>query len=267
MPAAAMLTAAILLLGHAAAAVWMAALYERSHDPWSLLSAAALPVAQVGLLSAWIARGRLLSYVRVPAAVVAMTALWALECRVLGLDLADDRCAAHALAFAVQALLVTGVLAVVRVLAWLVAPWLDPQQPPRRIQFGVGFLLGWIAAVAVVLGAWKVALIHSNWPWDVVKGDLFLFGAVVGAYNALFALIAIAGVFLGRRGWTLVLQVPLALGLVAAAAWSQPVILQTLFDRDGSVESIEWMVLAGFQTAYLLVTLVPLRLSGYNKSV
>ena len=263
---------AVFLIGNVAVTVWIAGKYQRSDDFFrrhslSLLMVAALPLAQASLLSMWIAGGRLLSYVRVPIAVVALTALWAVECQSLGLELADDRCAAHALMFAVQTILVSGLLVMMRVCRWLTDLRRDceePEKPESRVQFSVGFVLGWTTAIGLALGAWKLVLMHSNWPLEAVKGELFLFGAVVGAYNALFALIVLAGVSWGRRWWRVALQVLLALGLVGAVACSQSAVLTASVDEDGNVKRAAWIFLAGFQAVYLLISLVPIRLSGYN---
>jgi hypothetical protein len=134
-----------------------------------------------------------------------------------------------------------------------------------RIQFGLGWVLGWVAAVALILGAGKLVLIRSGWPVEVVKGELFPLGAVVGTYNALFALLIVVSVWWGRRWYRLVPQVLLALILVGAAACSQSVVLRTWCSTDGNVEPLAWLVQAGFQALYLLVTLVPIRLRGYNR--
>ena len=56
----------------------------------------------------------------------------------------------------------------------------------------------------------------------------------------------------------------LALGLVGAVACSQSAVLTASVDEDGNVERAAWIFLAGFQAVYLLISLVPIRLSGYN---
>jgi hypothetical protein len=258
--------AALLLTAHAGASIWIAASYRRSDNPWLLLAVSALPLAQTSLLAMWAAWGRGPSHLRTAVVVIAVTELWAVECHSLNLNVPDDRCAAYALTFAVQTVLISGLLAAMRPGGWLIGrrgP--DRGKPERRVQFGVGFVLGWVTAVAVVLGVWKLVLIHSGWPVEVLKGTFFLFGGTVGAYNAVFALLVLAGVWWGRRWYRVLAQAVLALVLVCAVALSQSVVLRTLFGTNGRVETAAWVVQAGFQALYLLVTLVPIRLCGYHQ--
>lgn len=254
----------LLFLVHAGLTGWVAIGYERSDHPLVLLAVAALPLAQASLLAIWIVGGRWLSYVRVPAALIGLTAVWALECHALGLELADDRSAAYALAFAVQTILVGGLPALIRLGTWLAGRRRDRERSPSRVQFSVGFILGWVGAVGLVLGAWKLVLVRAGWPWQVIEGRLFLFGAVVGAYNAAFALIMLAGLWWGRRWWRIVPQGLFAAAWASAIAASQGAALQALFGVDGNVFRAQWVFLAGFQAVYLLVTLVPIRLVRYN---
>jgi hypothetical protein len=95
---------------------------------------------------------------------------------------------------------------------------------------------------------------------------LFLFGAGVGFHNAALALAALAGVWWGRRGWRIAIQLPIAAALVALGAASQDDVLRAWFGTDGNVPREAWMSLAGFQMLYLLITLVPLRLVRYNRA-
>lgn len=250
---------------HMAATVWIAVSYRRSDQPLVLLAVSALPLAQASLLAAWAAGGRPRSYVRVPAAVVAATAAWAVECRALGMESADERCAAYALAFAVQVVLVGGVLAAWRLGRWLGRQGRDPADSARRLRFSIVFLLGWVTGIGVVLGAWRLVLARSVWPVEVVEGPLFSFGAAAGAYNAAFGLIMLAGVWWGRRSWLVVVRVLSALMLVGLLAGSQPFVLHALFGKTGNVDSAEWLVQAGFQAAYLLLSLVPLRRTWYDE--
>jgi len=249
---------AVLLVGHVAATAWIVNDYRRGDTFLAPLAVSALPSAQASLLAVWIVWGRLRSYVRVAVALVGLTVVWAVECHSLGLELTDERCAAHALAFAVQTVVISGALAVVPLITWL-AGRRDSRRPRWPIQFGAGVLFGWTAAAAVVLGAWKLALGRSKWPLEVVTGELFLFGAAVGVYNALFALILLAGTG-RRRPWKLAaLGVVPALTVVLAVAGSQPVVLRALFGEIGNVDMNAWLVLAGLQVCYMAVTLVPIR--------
>lgn len=256
----------VLLAAHLAATVWIAAFHRRQQVPDLLLVVSALPLAQASLLAAWGACGGWASYVRVTIVVLGVTALWAVECHVLTLGASDDRCAAHALMFAVQTMLIGGLLATLRVGKWVGRhPRRERAEPARRLQFGVRSVLGWVAAIALILGAWKLVLIRCSWPPQVVTGKLFLFGGTAGAFNALFSLIILGCVWWRRRRLQVLALGLLALGPVFAVASVQSAVLQTLFDTDGNVGTIEWLFLAGCQAVYLLITLVPLRLWGYNQ--
>ncbi len=247
---------AALVVGHSIATIGILASYERSPNLLLLTAVSALPLAQASLLAVWVTLGRSLSYVRFAVAGVVATVLWAVECHSLNLQLPDERSAAHALALAVQIVLIGGVLATIRLGRWLV----ERRDERDRVQFSVAFLLGWVAATAVVLGAWKLSLNRAAWPIDVIRGDSFLFGAAVGAYNAFFALTVLGSVWWGRRWYTLLFQGFAALVLVGVVASFQSVVLRTVFNGNGGVDVVGWMLLAGFQGLYLLVTLVPVRL-------
>jgi hypothetical protein len=255
---------AVLLAAHLGATVWIAASYRRS-DLGLVVPAWALPLAQASLLAAWGVWARWPSYVRAPLVVIGATALWAVQCRSLDFEPGDERCAGHALGFAVQVLLVGGVLAMMRLEGWRISRRHHaPERRQRRIQFGISFVLSWVAAIAVILAAWKSASVYSGWTMEVVKGKFFGFGAVVGVYNALFALIALAAVWWGRRWYHVLAQAVPALVIACVFAASQSVVLRDLFDTDGYVGAEGWITQAGFQTFFLLVTLVPIKLCGYN---
>ena len=90
-------------------------------------------------------------------------------------------------------------------------------EPQRRFQFGVRFMLGWMAAVAVALAAGRFVLACADWSLEVIRSEFFLFGAAVGVYNALFAFLAVGSVGWGRRWDRLLLQAALTRG----AGWSR----------------------------------------------
>jgi hypothetical protein len=251
---------AALVVGHSIATIGILASYERSPNLLLLTAVSALPLAQASLLAVWVTLGRSLSYVRFAVAGVVATVLWAVECHSLNLQLPDERSAAHALALAVQIVLIGGVLATIRLGRWLVEHRSNSCDERDRVQFSVGSLLGWVAATAVVLGAWKLSLNRAAWPIDVIRGDSFLFGAAVGAYNAFFALTVLGSVSRGRRWYAFLAQGFAALVLVGVVASFQSVVLRTVFNGNGGVDVVGWMLLAGFQGLYLLVTLVPVRL-------
>ena len=79
------------------------------------------------------------------------------------------------------------------------------------------------------------------------------------------ALIVLAGVCWGRSWYRVLPQALLALVLVGAVAFSQSAALEALFGLNGRVGLAEWMIQAGFQALYLMITLVPLRLCGYTQ--
>lgn len=252
---------AALVAGHTIPTIGIIVLYERSPNIVLLTAVSALPLAQASLLTVWGILGRSPSYVRFAIVGVAATVLWAVECHSLNLELPDERSAAHALALAVQMILIGGVLATTRLGRWLVEQRSTPGDNCDRVQFSVGFLLGWVAATAVVLGAWKLGLNRAEWSIDVIRGDLFLFGAAVGAYNALFALTVLGIAWWGRNWYSFLVRGFAVFVLVAVVASFQSVVLRTIFNGNGGVDVVSWMLLAGFQSLYLLVAFVPLRLS------
>ena len=197
--------------------------------------------------------------------MIAVTALWAIECHSLNVELSDDLGAAYALTFAVQTVLVGGLLLTTRLGTWLIRRHRhDLEKPEWRVQFGVGLMLSWIAAIAVVLCAWRQVRIHTGWSLDVVKGAYFLFGGVVGAYNAVFALMVLASVRWGQQ-WYRTLARLAGAGIGLAVASSQSIASQALFGLHGGVQMTQWMALAGFQALYLLITVVPMWQCGNDQ--
>lgn len=252
---------AALVVVHVAAAAWIAVSYRRRDDLW-LLAVSSLPLAQASLVAAWGASSRGFSYLRAPAVVAVLTLLWAVRWNGLGLDASDRLCAAYAMMFTVQAVLIAAVPAAIRLCS---RPFRRRDRPEarERLQFGLRSILVWIATAALMLGAWRSVLILSGSPAEVVKDKFFPFGAVVGAYNALLAMIAWLCVWWGPPRHILVRILPGAV-LVCVVAVSQPLVLKAAFGTDGQIGPASWVIQAGFQSLFLLVTWIPLRLCRYR---
>lgn len=259
---------AVLLGAHAAAIAWIAESYRRSDNRWLLLAVAALPMAQCSLLAAWLARGNWPAYLRAAVVAVGVATLWFVECQSLNLDLTDERCAAYALMFSVQTMLIISMSATIRLgeILLLRSSRCQKEAPGWRMQFTVRSTLGWIAAVAVVLGVARFVAGHADWSLDVIHSTLFLFGAVVGTYNASFALLAFASIGMGGPWYRLSAQVLVATVLISVIASSESVVLSKLFGTNGNVQPIEWIKQARFQVMYLWATLVPFRLWGTSSN-
>jgi hypothetical protein len=227
-------------------------------EGWLLLAAAAVPLAQATLVAAWAALSPIRSYVRIPLAILAFAWLWHVQCRSLDFECRDYLSADHALSLATQGTLVLLVLLAARTVAW---SWRRRRnsRDETPVQFSIGSLLCWTAAVALLLGLGKFALVKSGWTSEFVHGRMFFVGAVVGAYDAAVGLLALA-IFIGRKQW--LFKTVAALFIVALLVLSEKPVLKYLFEFDWAVNTAQWYALTGLHLAYLAATLLPLALCG-----
>jgi hypothetical protein len=216
---------------------------------------AAVPIAQATLVALWASRSRAPSYVRFPLLAIALAWLWYVEMTALDMINGEPMSSAHAVALAVQAVVILTVLGVVRLADWIAWRRRTPDAPPP--QYGIAALLLWTAAVALILGLSKTALAHCHWAWNDFTSPSSRIGVVVGAYNACAGLLVIAAVS-GRR-WRLPRAV-VALAAVPLLAWWEVDGVRVLADYTGSIQVRECIALISAQAVYLLVTLLPLRL-------
>jgi len=127
------------------------------------------------------------------------------------------------------------------------------------MQFSLRFLLLWTTLLALMLGLGSTAFQRLGWTPEVVKWEYFYFCPVLGAGNALFALIVLAS--LAGRAWLLV-RMPLATTLIGVLGYAQWYVLMLLFGNTGGVMTTDFVLLAVYQAAYLYATPLPLHWAG-----
>ncbi len=220
-----------------------------------LLVIAAIPVGQVTLLALWAGLSPVRSYLRFALLTLGLVWLWFVEGRSLDFSYNVDLSTAHAMMFLTQAAIVFADASLIRVVAWRRR---RRAESAPRMQVGLGFLLAWIASIAVALALGREVWIRCEWSLDVVKGRFFWFGCVVGVYNALVGLLAIWARPAGSKWF--VCQLVFALLLTGLMAWSQRLALEMLFGEDGGLNALDWLTSAGSQAAILLATLIPFRM-------
>lgn len=222
----------------------------------------AWPLSQGSLVAVWAALSPMRSYVRFPAALLALAWTWFLTVEVLtAYEATGEESAGWAAMFATQALAILILATVGR----LVCQRIERRRSGgsegdfRPVQFSLAFLLLWTTILAVVLGLGRTVLAALGWTAEVVKWQYFFFCPVLGACNAAFALIVLAS--LVGRNW-LVARVLLATILVAVLGYAEWHLFMLLFGDTGGVKEEEFLMLAAFEAAYLYATLLPLRLCG-----
>jgi hypothetical protein len=247
------------LAAHVTAAVLLAALIGRVNGEIGLLATTAVPVSQATLLALWAALSRVRSYVRIPLAIAGLAGVWFVESRSLDWTSDDWRSAAHAGMFAVQATLVFAVAQCAG--RWTGRPLRHEGGSPAkmRFQFTLGALLAWAVAIGVLLGLGKAALAGSGWTRDVVSGQLFRHGLVIGVYNASYGLLIAWAVLVRRRRWAW--RLPIALVFASLLAWSEGPVLEALCQSNGSVGVLGWIGWSTFQVFYLSASLVFIAIS------
>ena len=249
----------LVAVAHFAAAVLLVGVIGRVEDGIWLLATTALPVSQATLLAIWAAVSRVASFVRIPLAIVGLAGVWYVDCQSLAWTCEDFRSAAHAGMFAVQATVVFAVPAGVGCYARRSLRHEGEEALARkRFQFTLGALLAWAVAIGVLLGLGRAALAASGWTRDVVGGQLFRHGLVIGAYNACYGLLIAWAVLLGRRRLWRWAIASLAVGLLA---WSEGPALLAVFGSNGRVSVTHWIAWSAFQVLYLSATLIPVSLA------
>jgi hypothetical protein len=167
--------------------------------------------------------------------------------------------ASYAVFFAVQAAAIAAVYCLSVFLLRGIARRKSPNVAEPPLQFSIGFLLIWTTVFALFLGLGKVLCRQMGWSTEVVRGQYFFFGGVIGSYNAIYALAALAAATARRR---LFLRVAGAIVLIALVALTERLVLEFVFGDNGGVHWIEWLIMAAVQTLVLFATLLPLRWCG-----
>jgi len=251
----------LLLAAHAALDLVLLASGWELHGTWDLFLLA-WPFSQGSLIALWAAVSRIRSFLRFPAALLGIVWTWFLTVRVLGLvSLRGGESAGWAAMFATQALSIL-VLTTGCCLIWQLVRRRRPggrAADTRPVQFSLRFLLLWTTLLALMLGLGQTAFQRLGWTPQVVQWEYFYFCPVLGAGNALFALIVLAS--LTGRAWLLV-RMLLATTLVGMLGYAQWHVLMLLFGNTGGVAIFDFALLGIYQAAYLYATLLPLRWAG-----
>jgi hypothetical protein len=234
---------------------------SRIDGGWSLFLLA-LPFSQGSLIAIWAAVSRMRSYLRFPAALLGLCWIWFLTVTVLDpYSARSPESAGWAATFAIQALCIL-ILTTAGHLAWRQIKRRRPggrAEDPQPLQFSLRFLMLWTTLLAVILGVGQFAFAQLGWTSEVVEWQYFWFCPVLGACNAVFAVIVL--VSLVGRAW-LIARILLAVMLVGVLGYSQWHLFVLLFADTGGLAIIDLLILAGFQAVYLYATLLPLRLCG-----
>jgi hypothetical protein len=273
-----MLPGAIAVALHVVATLWVLVWYERGaldllarrslgswyEGTWEhllLLCVSALPLAQATLLALWAVSGRLIACLRVPMAILLLTVIWLVECKALAFEMADYRTAAHALMLLCQFLWVVGMTGCVLAIRRLCRHRPGSPSERSRFQFRLVSVLVWMLGMGVLLGVGRLILMYAQWTPEILQGELFFYGVIVGCFNAAFGLLLILAMSWGRRRWPAACA---ALALIFALAWLQPSVMQAMFGAAGRMSRVDWLLQAGFQSTFLLATLALIRCKPYN---
>lgn len=220
------------------------------------------PLSQGSLIAMWAAISRMRSYLRLPAGLLGMCWTWFLTVGVLGgVSLHGAESAGWAAMSATQAL---------SILILTTAGYLIGHQIKRRrsgvtegdsrpLQFSLGFLLLWTTLLAMMLGLGRTVFAKLGWTTEVTQWEYFWFCPVLGACNAVFALLVL-GSLIGHT-W-LIARILLATVLIGVLGYSQWHLFVFLFGETGGMKIGEFITLAAFQAVYVYATLLPLRLCG-----
>lgn len=251
----------LLLAAHAALDLVLLASGWELHGTWDLFLLA-WPLSQGSLIAIWAAVSRIRSFLRFPAALLGIVWTWFLTVRVLGLvSLGGGESAGWAAMFATQALSIL-VLTTACCLIWQLVRRRRPgatDADPRPVQFSLRFLLLWTTLLALMLGLGQTAFQRLEWTPQVVNWQYFYFCPVLGAGNALLALIVLAS--LAGRAWLFV-RMLLATTLIGTLGFAQWYVLMLLFGNTGGVMTTDFALLAVYQAAYLYATPLPLHWAG-----
>ncbi len=223
----------------------------------------ALPLSQGSLLALWACMAGWRSYVRFPLACFGITWTWFVAIKFIPIGQDRDMAASYALFFVVQ----TGVIITIYYLLQIILRWIAQRRNPDAVgspplQFSIGFLLIWTAVIALFLGLGKTLCLQMDWRLDVIHGEYFYFGCVIGTYDAFYALVALAAALARKKLLLRIALAAIAIGLVAS---SQRLVLEFVFKNNGGVHWAEWILFAGSQAAFLFATLLPLRWCGLLK--
>jgi len=226
-----------------------------SFGPVAVAAVAAVPLAQAGLAAIWSCAAPVPSYARFLIATAATAWAWFVAVAVLpAVAMPGAASAAWAVAFATQTAVILAAVALCSI--WRqVRPPRDPGadgRPATSLQYGVGSLLAWTTAVALLLGLWQTASAVFGWHANVVEWPFFRLLPVIGIFSAVYTLLVVLS--LARRRW-IAARVLAAAGTIAALAYFLPDALAWLFVDTGGLSHTSAMVMAGTQTALLYLTL------------
>ena len=225
-------------------------------DDWGLFLLA-WPLSQGSLIALWAALSGVRSYVRFPVAAVATAWAWYVTVAILGnAGTHGEESAGWAAMFATQALIVLVAIAAGRPLwRWRRLRRGSPSEDPLIPQYSLRFLLLWTTLLSIMLGAGRIVFVQLEWTSDVVQWEYFYFFPMLGLHNAVFALLVFAS--LVGRTWML-RRILMALVLIFAIGYFEVYVYLFAFGNPG-VSLVVFLLLAGFQAAYLYATLLPLR--------
>jgi hypothetical protein len=221
----------------------------------------AWPFSQGSLIALWAGLSRISSFLRLPAALLGIVWTWFLTVRLLDFPLRGEESAGWAAMFATQALSILVLVTAGRLIWYLVRRGRPgaTEETTRPVQFSLRFLLLWMTLLAVILGLGSTAFQRLGWTPQVVRWQYFYFGPVLGAGNALFALIVLLS--LAGRTWLLV-RMLLASTVVSVLGYAHWYVLMLLFGNTGGVMATDLVLLAVYQVLYLYATLLPLHWAG-----
>lgn len=233
---------ALLLVG-----VW------RADDEIDVVYLSSIPCAQLSLIAMWSASARAPAWLRLPALLLGTAACAVVVLRVFQTRTPDES-AGWTVALATQALLVAIAATAWRVVRFVRAHRGTQPEEAQALRYSLRTLILWITALAVLLGMGREAFARAGWTGEILKWRYFLFMPVLGAFNALYAVLVLATLLRRDHGPARLL---LGLLLVGMAGASASTVLDILFGEDGNLSWPITLAWALGQAGVLYATLLP----------
>lgn len=252
----------LVALAHVATAATLLATIDPDSDfqivPITLLC------AQVSLVAIWGAAAPEPAWLRMPAAILAVFAIWSSFTDHFVRDRASGESVSTLLMFAAQGLLVGTTVVLARVARFVLRRWRAEAsaEDSRPLRYGVRTLILWTTSLAALFGVGRIVFDTLGWTDVELSEDDFAMIPLIGGYHALLAAIIVVTMLRRNRR---ALRTFIGLALAALVGLSFLLMSTLLLDADQQPPQLLILGLGLGQAIVLYATLLPLGWSLFGK--